>query len=104
MTRDSTDTALAIPLRAGHARPVRYRDEFGDLEEGTEGYDSAVEKADSNNLLGCWNPMPHRGLQDTSVFEQLRYAARRMILENYVGILLPRKPISRRTPNNCERN
>jgi hypothetical protein len=37
-----------------------YRDEFGDLEEGSDGYDSAVEKADSNNLLGCWNPMPHR--------------------------------------------
>jgi hypothetical protein len=40
-----------------------YHEEFGDLVEGTEGYDSAVEKADSNNLLGCWNPMPHRGIE-----------------------------------------
>lgn len=39
-----------------------YRDEFGDLEEGSDGHGSAVEKANSNNLLGCWNPMPHRGL------------------------------------------
>jgi len=34
----------------------------------------------------------------------LAYAARRMILENYAGILLPQKPISHITPAKCERN
>ena len=48
--------------------------------------------------------MPRRGLDDRSVFEQLAYAARRMILENYAGILLPQKPISHITPAKCERN
>ena len=27
-----------------------------------------------------------------------------MILENYAGILLPQKPVSRITPTKCERN
>jgi len=75
-------------------RMEAYYDEFGDLEEGSEGYHAALEKADSNTLLGCWNPMPHRGLLDTSVFEQLAYAARRMILETYVGIPLPQRPVT----------
>lgn len=44
------------------------------------------------------------GLHDRSVFEQLAYAARRMILENYAGMLLPRKPVTRMTPAKCERN
>ena len=48
--------------------------------------------------------MPRRGLDNRSVFEQLRYAARCMILENYAGMLLPQKPISRMTPTKCERN
>jgi len=48
--------------------------------------------------------MPHRGLLDTSVFEQLAYAARRMILETYVGIPLPQRPVTRNTPTQCERN
>ena len=47
-----------IKLRMG-----LYHEQFGDLEKGTEGYDSALEKANSNNLLGCWNPMPHRGIE-----------------------------------------
>jgi hypothetical protein len=38
-----------------------YHEEFGDLEEGGEGYESALEKANSSTLLGCWNAMPHRG-------------------------------------------
>jgi hypothetical protein len=38
-----------------------YHEEYGDLVEGTEGYDSALEKANSDELLGCWNSMPHRG-------------------------------------------
>ena len=45
-----------------------------------------------------------RGFDNRSVFEQLAYAARRMILENYAGILLPRKPVTRITPTKCERN
>jgi hypothetical protein len=48
--------------------------------------------------------MPHRGYQDTSVFEQLRYAARRMMVELYAGILLPRHPVSKRTPQKHARN
>lgn len=47
---------------------------------------------------------PHRGLFDSSVFEQLAYAARHMILENYVGMLLPDNPVSNITPTKCERN
>ncbi|WP_162909895.1 recombinase family protein [Aggregatilinea lenta] len=38
-----------------------YYDEFGDLTEGSEGYQQALEKEHSNELLGCWNAMPHRG-------------------------------------------
>jgi len=34
----------------------------------------------------------------------LAYAARRMILEIYAGILLPQKPVSHHTPAKCERN
>jgi len=45
-----------------------------------------------------------RGLLDTSVFEQLAYAARRVIFKTYAGILLPQQPISRITPTQCERN
>jgi len=45
-----------------------------------------------------------RGLLDTSVFEQLRYAARRMILESYVGMVLPQTPVSHITPTKFERN
>jgi hypothetical protein len=81
-----------------------YHEEFGDLEEGGAGYQSALEKANSNTLLGCWNPVPHRGRDDTSVFEQLRYAARRLMLELYLGMLLPGKPVSHHTPSKCERN
>jgi hypothetical protein len=46
-----------------------YQEEFGDLEPGSEGYNAALEKANSNNLLGCWNPMPHRGFEDTACFD-----------------------------------
>jgi len=38
-----------------------YYNEFGDLEPGSEGYESALEKARNNTLLGCCNAMPHRG-------------------------------------------
>ena len=48
--------------------------------------------------------VPHRGFDDRSVFEQLAYAARRMILENYAGMLLPQQPVTRITPAKCERN
>jgi hypothetical protein len=51
-----------------------------------------------------WQHVPHRGYHDTSVFEQLRYAARRLILETYAGILLPQRPVSRITPTKCDRN
>ena len=40
-----------------------YYNEFGDLEPGSEGYESALEKARNNTLLGCCNAMPHRGLE-----------------------------------------
>lgn len=33
---------------------------------------------------GMWQPVPHRGLDASSVFEQLGYAAQRMILETYI--------------------
>jgi hypothetical protein len=42
--------------------------------------------------------MPWRGLDDTSVFEQLSYAARRMMIELYLGIALPPHPVSKITP------
>ena len=45
-----------------------YYEEFGDLEPGSEGYEKAVEKAHSNELLGCWNAMPHRGLRVISLY------------------------------------
>lgn len=48
--------------------------------------------------------MPHRGLLDTSVFEQLAYAARRVIFENYAEILLTRTPVSNTTPSKYDRN
>jgi hypothetical protein len=40
-----------------------YYQEFGDVTEGSEGYEQALQKADCNELLGCCNPMPHRGLE-----------------------------------------
>ena len=48
--------------------------------------------------------MPQRGFDDRSVFGQLAYAAYRMILENYAGMLLPQKPVTRITPTQCDRN
>ena len=48
--------------------------------------------------------MPHRGLFDTSVFQQLRYAARRMMVELYPGIVLPLHPVSKVTPQKHVRN
>jgi hypothetical protein len=48
--------------------------------------------------------MPHRGYHDTSVFQQLRYAARRMMVELYLGIVLPPRPISKITPQKHIRN
>jgi len=81
-----------------------YYNEFGDLEPGSEGYESALEKARNNTLLGCCNAMPHRGLRNRSVFEHLRYAARRMIVELYLGLLLPQQPVSHITSAKRERN
>lgn len=40
-----------------------YYEEFGDLEPGSPGYESAVAKAKNNTLLGCCNAVPHRGLE-----------------------------------------
>ncbi len=51
-----------------------------------------------------WQPVPHRGLLNTSVFLQLRYAARRMIIELYLGIILPPHPVSKVTPKKHVRN
>jgi Mor family transcriptional regulator len=48
--------------------------------------------------------MPHRGYHDTSVFEQLRYAARRMMAELYAGMFLPPPLVSKRTPKKHARN
>ena len=48
--------------------------------------------------------MPHRGLFDRSVFQQLRYAARRMMVELYLGIVLPPHPVSKITPQKHVRN
>jgi hypothetical protein len=48
--------------------------------------------------------MPHRGLLDTSVFQQLRFAARRMMIELYLGIVLPTQPVSKVTPRKQARN
>ncbi len=48
--------------------------------------------------------MPHRGLHNTSVFEQLHYAARRMIMETYRNMLLSTTPITRLNPPKHERN
>ena len=48
--------------------------------------------------------MPHRGLLDISLFQQLHYAARRMMIELYLGIILPSHPVSRITPSKNERN
>ena len=48
--------------------------------------------------------MPHRGLLDISVFQQLRYAAGRMTIELYIGIVLPPHPVSKITPPKHKRN
>jgi hypothetical protein len=48
--------------------------------------------------------VPHGGYHDTSVFEQLRYAARGMMVELYAGIILPSRPISKITPPKHARN
>jgi Mor family transcriptional regulator len=48
--------------------------------------------------------VPHRGLFDRSVFQQLRYAARRMMVELYVGIILPSHPVTKGTPPKNKRN
>ena len=45
-----------------------------------------------------------KGRDATSVFEQLRYAARRLMAELYLSMLLPGKPVSHHTPSKCERN
>jgi Mor family transcriptional regulator len=44
------------------------------------------------------------GCHNTSVFEQLRYAARRLMVELYAGILLPSYPVSKLTPKKQTRN
>ena len=72
-----------------------YYQMFGELEG---------EKENSTPVLGEWNPVPHRGIFDTSVFEQLRYAARRMIFEIYVGYFQPPQLVSHTTPIKYERN
>ncbi len=79
-----------------------YRDEYPDLAEEVEA--DLVQKDTPPADKGQGNDMPHRGLLDSSVFEQLRHAARRMILEMYVGIPLPQRPVTRITPTQCERN
>lgn len=48
--------------------------------------------------------VPHRGLLDISVFQQLRYAAGRMTIELYIGIVLPPHPVSKITPPKHKRN
>ena len=45
-----------------------------------------------------------RGLLDISVFQQLRYAARRIMLELYLGMELSSGPVSRITPPKHARN
>jgi Mor family transcriptional regulator len=48
--------------------------------------------------------VPHRGLLDTSVFQQLRSAARRLMVELYLGSVLPPHPVSKITPQKQARN
>lgn len=48
--------------------------------------------------------MPHRGLDDSSVFEQLGGAAQRMLLQTYLGTVLPTQPVNRTTPPKATRN
>ncbi len=48
--------------------------------------------------------MPHRGLEDTSVFAWLRYASRRMILETYIGLQIAATPVTRKSPLLQRRN
>lgn len=87
-------------------RMEAYYDEFGDLDEGDEddeGYASALEKANSNTLLGCWNPLPHRGLYTTS-FPKVRFAQMFALAIAYYEQALPSKPVSNGTPTKCARN
>lgn len=79
-----------------------YRDEYPDLAVEVEAALGEKESPLTDESQG--NDMPHRGLRNTSVFEHLRYAARRMIVELYLGLLLPQQPISHITPAQCERN
>lgn len=48
--------------------------------------------------------MPHRGLKDTSVFAQLRYAACRMVHETYVDLQIATTPVTRKGPHRDQRN
>jgi len=84
-------------------RMEAYYDEFGDLAEGEEGYASALEKADSNTLLGCWNPMPHRGLH-TRGFHHVEDALDYGIQVVYWGCILPDTPVWDGTIEQTARN
>ena len=77
--------------------------EFGDLEPGSEGYEAALEKEHSNNLLGCWNPMPHRGIRGRS-FPQVLFAVAFATAISYRGLILPQTPVSDGTSPKCKRN
>jgi hypothetical protein len=80
-----------------------YYQEFGDVTEGTEGYEKALEKEDCNELLGCCNPMPHRGIQGRS-FPQVLFAVSFAMAISYRGLELPRSPVSNGTIPKCVRN
>jgi hypothetical protein len=79
-----------------------YHKEFGDLEEGSEGYDAALEKADSDTLLGCWNGLPHREFRPTACFDI--WLANFHIIEMLYDTPFPTGPQNDAVPAQVERN
>ncbi len=79
-----------------------YYNEFGDLEPDSEGYESALEKARNNTLLGCCNAMPHRGFEPTACFDI--WLAAFHILEMLYDSPFPTEPQNDLVPEKAERN
>ena len=78
-----------------------YYQEFGDVTEGTEGYDRALEKEDCNELLGGCNPLPHRGYEPPACFDI--WLAAFHIIEMLYDSPFPTEP-QNDLPTKAERN
>jgi hypothetical protein len=79
-----------------------YHQEFGDVTEGSEGYEKALEKANCNELLGCCNPMPHRGFKPAACFDI--WLATFHIMEMLYDTPFPAEPQNDLVHEKVERN